>query len=110
MERENFQNLWQEASMYLCGVCTYVYTILYLIKNKKMRETKKYYRGSTSSSPLTTMTTVPKTFLLRHVILLIKATASKVVGDDHISHGVKDELDVLGVSCTSHVAINFCGV
>merc|ERR1711936_1220684 len=38
---------------------------------------------------------------------LIKATASKVVGDDHISHGVKDELDVLGVSCTSHVAINF---
>ena len=96
--------------MYLCEVCTYVYTILYLIKNKKMRETKKYYRGSTSSSPLTTMTTVPKTFLLRHVILLIKATASKVVGDDHISHGVKDELDVLGVSCTSHVAINFCGV
>jgi len=38
-------------------------------KQKKMRETKKYYRGSTSSSPLTTMTTVPKTFLLRHVIL-----------------------------------------
>ena len=86
--------------MYLCK-----YTILYLIKNKKNERNQKilswlnFFFSSDDDDDIFIKTCDP----------LIKATASKVVGDDHISHGVKDELDVLGVSCTSHVAINFCG-
>ncbi len=38
--------------------------------------------------------------------LLIEATASKVVGYNHIRDRVKDKLDVLCVSSTGHVAIN----
>ena len=87
------------------NVCTYVY---YTLPNKKQKNERNqkilswlnfFFSSDDSSQNIFIKTCDP----------LIKATASKVVGDDHISHGVKDELDVLGVSCTSHVAINFCG-
>ena len=38
--------------------------------------------------------------------LLIETTTSEVVGNDHIRNCVKDELDVLCVGSTCHVAID----
>ena len=38
---------------------------------------------------------------------LIETAASEVVSNDHISDSVKNELDVLGVGSTRHVAIDF---
>ena len=37
----------------------------------------------------------------------IEATAAQVVGDDDVSDGVKDELDVVGVGRASLVTVNF---
>lgn len=41
------------------------------------------------------------------VWLLVEATASKVVGDNHICHSVKDKLDVGGVGGAGHMTVYF---
>ena len=40
---------------------------------------------------------------------LVEAAAPEVVGNDHIRHGVEDELDVLGVGGAGHVAVDLLG-
>lgn len=41
-----------------------------------------------------------------HTYTSVKATPTKVVGNDHICHSIKHKLDVGGISGTGHVAVD----
>ena len=40
---------------------------------------------------------------------LVQSTPSEVVGDDDVSHGVEDELDILCVGGAGHVTVDLLG-
>ena len=37
---------------------------------------------------------------------LVKSTASQIVGNNHVRHGVEDELNVLGICGAGHVTVD----